>query len=153
MIRKNMIAASILRVFLVNLLVAATVFLPLLLAGAKLTSMTYYGLPLAAAGFLYELSGAVLLYVGMSVPVFVGVLAHSAALSLFLWVPSVRALQLATVALAPLVPATPLALAVIGHVVFTDNVGATAVATLAYGLASAKFSLKSRAGSESAGRH
>lgn len=123
------------RIILWNMACAAAVFLPIYMAGIKLSTMLQ-GFPFAERGLVYEAGGALLLYFGLSIPVAVGVVSYSLVLSVLGTMRNRVARRIAAVALAPLIPLTPLALGVLGgaQFFFADSIYPTAAATLAYGV-------------------
>jgi hypothetical protein len=133
MIRRTFVALT-----LQTLLIGAVVFLPMFLVGVQMT-LVYRGFPFAASGLLYEVGGAIVTYVGISPPVGTGLLIYAGALGLLRRRPH-RVFQAGTVALAPLVPLTPIALRVPGEVMLRDYSAATAIATGIFALAVAGIS-------------
>lgn len=113
---------------------AAAVFLPVFLVANTIVGMLV-GEPLLDGGLAYQAAGFLMAYIGLSVPVAVGVLAHSTALAFLMTVLPVRRLRMAVLLLAPLVPLGPIVLKVKGWILFDEFYPATAIATLAYGIA------------------
>src|SRR5207245_10663597 len=120
------IARSIVKMAVWNLIVAASVFLPAFIAGGIVTR-TILGFPFPEGGVANEIAGLVLLYLGLSVAVVVGVLVHTAVLSVFLGMRSGRNLQRAAIGLSPLVLLTPSFLGIPGGTVFAALADVTAL--------------------------
>ncbi len=93
------------------------------------------GYPLADEGLANEAAGLLIVYLGLSIPAAVGVLTYTAAFAAWRTVGRGRYLRIGALALAPLVPLTPIVLGVMGGMLFSGLVMATTVATLAYGIA------------------
>lgn len=123
-------AKQAIRWLLRSLLLAAVVFLPLF----QLTTVVelrlrgiVYSEPVS-----YHVSGAVVAYFGLLLPVLLGAIAHGASVLLIPARATARARQVAVVVLAPLLP---LAAIVSGLApILPDYPGSAAIATLAYGL-------------------
>jgi len=125
-------ARSILFLTIGNLVAAASVFLPMLVLGMMVTSLSR-GYSFAQL-LTHWMGDAVLLYIGLIPSSVVGVVGYSALLALFMR-GRLRIRQIAAVAIAPAVPLVPTALKIDGAWLFGDSVVETAVATALFGLA------------------
>ena len=112
-----------------NLAWAAIVFLPVFLL-MNVVELKVRGVTLAEP-ISYFLSGAAVIYLSMSLPVFLGSIVHSTALSLVSSGVARSRRRMAAVAFASLVPVTVILL---GVPLFSDFPGSAAIATLVYGL-------------------
>jgi hypothetical protein len=123
-------AKQVIRWLLRSLLLAAVVFLPLFqlatVAELKLRGIAF------SEPVSYHLSGAVVAYFGLLLPVLLGAIAHGASVLLIPARASARARQVAVVALAPLLPVTVVVSGLAP--ILADYPGSAAMATLAYGL-------------------
>lgn len=124
---------AVARTGLINLALAAGVFLPIYLGASGVEIRLRFGPfdgPIA-----YHSSGAFVQYLGMIVPVLLGSLVHTTALVLIL--PSVRPRRrrLAAVLLASLLPLSVILLGLSGALLLVAFGTSTVVATIAYGLA------------------
>jgi hypothetical protein len=112
------------------LLLAAVVFLPVFqvatVAELKLRGVAFSE-PLS-----YHVSGAVVAYLGLLLPVLLGAIVYGATVLLIPSRATARAGKVALVALAPLLPLTAI-MSGLAPIV-TDYLGSAAMATLAYGL-------------------
>jgi len=128
-------ATQLIRGLLRNLLLAAIVFLPLFLL-VNVAELTLRGVVFSEP-VSYHLSGAVVAYLGLLVPVLLGAVTHSAGV---LFIPSVAAARTRQVVIVSIAPLLPLTVIVSGLApILPDFPGSTAIATLAYGLACAAW--------------
>lgn len=130
------VARRFFRVSIISSIAAATIFLPMVVLGLELTNMVR-GLWFAPNGIGFAIGETMLVYLGVSLSVAVGVVPYSVALSLSERFQAAPYVQLVTLASAPLVPATPVALDVMGSFVLSEYQGATVAATIAYAAAMA----------------
>lgn len=129
-----MVAARTIRLGLYNVLLAAGVFLPAFLLGSA-AEVKLRGLASFREGIGYHLGAAAVIYLSMVIPVMLGSVFHSIAIALVPATASVRTRRTAAVVLAPLVPSTVIFLDSFGGMLLSSFLVATAVATVAYALA------------------
>jgi hypothetical protein len=120
-----------------NLTLGAASFLTVFIASNQV-GFALAGFRPFEAGFVDVLGSVFLLYLGLGIPVVVGVLAHTVLLAAMAatgrgW-HSWRGVATAIVS-APLVPLTPVVLGVGGATIFAHYAPAAAVAVVVYGLA------------------
>jgi hypothetical protein len=127
-------AKAILKLTCWNLVMAAAIFIPVFLVANTIVGILV-GEPLLDRGLAYQSAGLLMACIGLSVPVAVGVLAHSIVLAFLMTVLPVCRLRTAVLLLAPLVPLAPIVLKVRGWILLDEVYPATAIATLAYGVA------------------
>jgi len=123
-------AKQLMQGLLRNLLLAALVFLPVFLL-ANVAELKLRGVAFSEP-VSYHASGAVVVYVGLLIPVLLGAIVHSAGLLLIPPGASKSARRIAAVALASLVPFTAILSGLAAYL--SGLPGSAAVATLAYGL-------------------
>jgi hypothetical protein len=126
----TMDAKQLIRGLLRNLLLAAVVFLPLFLV-VNVAELKLRGVGLSESVW-YHASGAVVVYLGLLLPVLLGAIVHSAALLLIPSGAAERTRRVAAVALATLLPFTVILSGLAPYL--SDFPGSVAIATLAYGL-------------------
>jgi len=123
-------AKQLIRGLLRNLLLAAVVFLPLFLV-VNVAELKLRGVALSEPVW-YHASGAVVVYLGLLLPVLLGAVVHSAALLLIPAGAAERTRRVAAVALATLLPLTVILSGLAPYL--SDFPGSAVIATLAYGL-------------------
>jgi len=130
-----MTSKPLIRITVWYLLLAAIIFLPVYLL-ASVAELKLRGVALTEP-FLYQLGGAVVVYLGLLAPALLGVIVHSASA---LFIPArvaARTRQVVVVALAPLLPLTVI---LSGPApILLDFPGPTTIATLAYGICCARW--------------
>lgn len=122
------------RGFAWNLLIACSVFIPVFLVASAIELRLRGGPPLEGELSYHVASGAVV-YVTMLIPIALAAIVHSAALLLLPRRWSKRMRRVAALLLAPLVPVTVVVLRLPGEGLLSFLVGASSVATVAFGVA------------------
>ncbi len=127
--------------FCINLLLAATVFLPAFLVGARIEVLLFEGWPRGIT-FLLELSNIFYFYLVFILPVLLASLFYSAASFIVpsRWTPIQR--RLAAIVLALILPGTDILLKISGDLVYRHFFVPTAIAVIVYGM----FARAGRAG-------
>ena len=129
----TMDAKRLIRGLLRNLLLAAVIFLPLFLL-ANVAELRLRGVAFSEPAS-YHASAAVVIYLGLLLPVLLGAIVHSVALLLIPSRAAASTMRIAAVALAPLIPFIVIFSGLAPYL--SGFPGSTAIATLAYGFSCA----------------
>lgn len=121
----------LLSVILWDGMVAALVFLPLFILSLFVENMLRIGN--LGGGFAYQFGGAMVLYIGMIIPVVLGAIVYVIVSAVFVTTTLHRVqLRVLAVVLSPILPVTIMILQLSGYVFLTEGYSVI-VASLAYG--------------------